>query len=41
MARKKFSSHRKRLERPESSTPARPDPTLEAEEMINRQTLRI
>jgi hypothetical protein len=41
LSRKMFRSQKKRLETSERSTVARPDPTLEAEEMINSQTLRI
>jgi hypothetical protein len=41
LARKMFRSYRKRLETSERLTPARPDSTLEAEDMINSQILRI
>ena len=41
LARKMLRSQRKRLERSEWETPARPDPILEAEGMINSQRLRI
>jgi hypothetical protein len=40
LAKKMFRSQRIRLERSEWETPASPDPILEAEEMINSQTLQ-
>ena len=41
LARKMLRSQRKRLERSEWETPARPDPILETKEMINSQTVQI